>query len=303
MENVIEIKKNLFKIKKIVVSRKDWQGNVTSVTEYIGVARPYFDVNSSTFNSNYVSVVSLDGTVDVFKVEDIIFKTTRITNEKIKKESEKLIDYCKSNYQLQLEEEKLYKDFRSKRDKLNEKSVKKNGELNKIFRRIEKAKGFISIEDFIEKLNKDLSIDLKSGYNPSSYHINEKFYGLKIQGYTLSIGFIKENISRLVLSYEQDISRWTSAGAYDFIYEEYDRTLHIDNLDNSEDFEKLKKQYFNKYLKQSYKYGVEQSFDVYIGDKDTLSIGRTLKMSLQLERKKDNYKDICSKIKYFMSLV
>lgn len=298
-----EVKKNLFKVKKVIVNNKDWKGNTTSITEYIGVVRPYFDNNSKTFNTDYVSVVSLDGEAHVFRVENVEFKTTRITNEKVRKETEKLIEYCKSNHKLQLEEEKLYKEFASKKNKLKEKVYKKEEEVKKIFTRIEKAKGFISIEDFIEKLSKDLSLDLNCGYKPNSYYMNEQFYGMKIKGYTLSIGFIKEKISRVVLSCEYDVSRWTSPGDYDFIYEEYDRTLHIDNLDGSKDFEKLKNKYFPNCTSKTFKNGVTQSFEAGIGDKDILSISRTLRMPLDLERKKDNYKDVCSKIKYFISLV
>lgn len=303
MTNINEVKKNLFKIKKVIVNNKDWKGNITSVTEYIGVVRPYFDNNSKTFNTEYVSVVSLDGDMNAFRVENVEFKTTRITNEKVKKEAEKLIEYCKSNHKLQLEEEKLYKEFTSKKNKLKEKGNKKKEELRNIFNGIEKAKGFISVEDFIKKISKDISLDLESGYKPSSYHIDEKFYGTKIKDYTLSIGFIKEKISRVILSCEYDISRWTSPDNYDFIYEEYDRTYHIDNLDKSKDFEKLKKQYFSDCIAKTFKNGVTQSFDASIGDKDILSISRTIQMPLKLERKKDTYKDICSKIKYFISLV
>lgn len=94
------------------------------------------------------------------------------------------------------------------------------------------------------------------------------------------------------------------AGNYDFVYEEYDRTYYIGDIDDSDDFKKIKSKHFKEYTPtQLNKVKVEQYFGAEVGDKDSLYAYQIFKSKLDIECKKENFKEIEKRLKDLLSLI
>lgn len=157
----------------------------------------------------------------------------------------------------------------------------------------------MATSDVIKALNKVLSGELKEAYwHKDTFDLN---LGRDTK---LEVRFNNTKIINFRLEKEIEITKWCRADDYDFIYEEYDRSYHVSDLDNSEDFKKLKTRYFKKYTKAELtKAKAEEHFGAGVGDKDYLTISHTLYSDLNLECKKENMKEITNRLKSLLKLL
>lgn len=299
MENVALIKKNLFKTKKVVSTDEYRYANFKKGESLVGVLVPYFDENRNMFDELYVSVLTLDGKKINLRNDKIKIENTRIMDSKVKEYLDKLINLSKEIHKSQKERAKFYEDLKKKEQALKNKALKQSESINKLFNQIKKAQGFVTTQDVIKALNKVLPKELEKSY------WNENLFEARLsRDITFEVRFNSTEIIDFKLGKEIEVTKWCKAEDYDFIYEEYDRSYHVGDIDDSKDFKKLKSKYFKKYTKTELnKAKVEECFDACIGDKDYLIISHTLRSDLNLECRKENMKEITNRLKSLLKLL
>lgn len=287
------VKKNLFKVKKVVFTEKGRYGGYSEGDAFVGVVIPCFDNTYNRFEENRISLLTLEGEKLNFRVESIGFETTRIMDKNVKEKLDKIVEFSKEVHKSQIEKVKFYEDFKKKEQKLKDKTKKQSDSMEKLVNQLKKAQGFLTTEETIKAINKFLPEEL---YQDTW---SKEFYKCSLsKDKQLIIRFGKNMITYAQIENDIELGRWCEPEQYDFVYEEYDRTLHTSNLDNSEDFEKLKKKYF-KSFKESVleKANVSMRYSAGVGDKNTLIIGQDFVCDLGIELKKDNLKEITKRLK------
>ena len=262
----------------------------------IGIIVPVFNDYRNTFSDTEVRVLTIDGEDVTVRCDFLNIENTRIMNEKVREKLDKIILESKEIYKFQIEKAKLFLEFNKKTEALSSKISKKNESISKSFNHIKKARGFMTIEDTVKTLN---------NYLPNSLDkIRDNYYCANLKNaFKLEVEFKNNKLIRFTAEKEIDFGKWT-AGHYDFVYEEYDRTYYVDDLDNSNDFKKIKSKYFREYNStQLDKVKVEQYFGAEIGDKDSLYAYQIFKSNLDIECKKENIKEIEKRLKDLLSLI
>ena len=292
------IKKHYFKVKKISINNNYARNNIFNDinTSVIGIIVPAFDNYRNVFSDMSVEVLTLNGEKVQIRQDFLNIDNTRITDEKVREKLDKIILDSKEIYNHQSQIVKLFAEFNKKSQSLSNKIIKKKENISKSFNQIKKARGYITVEDTVKILNKLLP-------NPLEESRDNCYYSNLKNGFKLTVQFRSNDIVGFVAEKEIDFGKWT-AGNYDFVYEEYDRTYHIDGLDNSNDFRKIKSKYFREYNStQLNKVKVQQHFGAEVGDKDSLYVYQTFNSTLNIECKKENIKEVEKRLKDLLSLI
>lgn len=228
-------------------------------------------------------------------------------DSKVKEKLDNVISEAKKIYEQQKKLVKHQKEYEKMKKSLIEKLNKNAEDLNKSFVQLKKSRGFLTNDEVIKHLNKKLNKNLKE----CSYSKNKFTFTISIGEYRgvcthqiLDISFNKDSISEIRITKEVDFGKWT-ADDYDFVFEEYDRTLHVLlDLKDSSDFKKIKAEYFKSNTEDSLKKAkAEECFGASVGDKDSLEVHHIICSKLNLECKKENLKEIENRINYLLVLV
>lgn len=323
MDNAILIKKNLFKVKKIVLDKDYRYDGFKNGDSLIGIIVPYFNTRSKIFEESYFSILTIDGKQINLKCDNIEIENTRIMDNKVREYLDKAIDIAKETYKLQKEEAKFYEELKKKQEAMERKILKQNEAMDKTLNQIRKARGFLTISEVVNSLNKVLSKELEQDYqcdNVFKLNLNtSNKVNLTFKDTTRTYLNLHTNVNKntrlevifkdtIITCFKIDtsveVTKWCKAEDYDFIYEEYDRTYNIGELDDSEDFKKLKSKYFKKYNNTELsKAKAIEYFDAEIGDKDYLYIFHTLRSDLNIECKKENLKEITNRLNSLLKLL
>ena len=311
------IKKNLFKVKKIsikTIKSIKLNGDAEYIVDNVGVGIlvPAFNSYSSKFEEDRVQVLTIDGrSIDV-KQKSVVLDNTRIMDAKVKEKLNNVIAEAKKIYEQQKKLVKHQEEYEKIKKSLKEKLNKSQDSLSKSFTQLKKVRGFLSNEEVIKYLNKNLGKKLNKEFEQSSYSEN-KFtitllsnnnYGGSYNRKILELYFNKDSVSMIRVVKEIDFGKWC-ANHYDFVYEEYDRTLHVGDLENSSDFKKIKSKYFKSNNTSAIlkKANAEECFDAGVGDKDSLSVCHIVSSERNLECKKENLKELENRINSLLVLV
>lgn len=299
MENKYDsIKKHFFKVKKISINNNYARNKIFNDVNHsvIGIVVPVFNDYRNTFSDMEVQVLTIDGEEVSVRCDFLNIENTRITNEKVREKLDKIISESKEIYNYQTQKAKLFLEFSKKTESLSSKITKKKDGISKSFNQIKKARGFITTEDTIKFLNKYLQ-------NPLN-ELRDNYYSANLKnGFKLEVEFKSNKIIGFTAEKEIDFGKWV-AGNYDFVYEEYDRAYYIGDIDDSDDFKKIKSKYFKEYTPtQLNKVKVEQYFGAEVGDKDSLYVYQVFKSILDIECKKENFKEIEKRLKDLLNLI
>lgn len=304
------IKKNLFKVKKISIKNPTYKAN--GETEYelrnIGIAIlvPAFNTYNSTFKEDRVIALTIDGSsIDIYQ-DYVVIENTRIMDSRVKEKLDNVIGEAKKIYEQQKKLVKHQKEYEKVKKSLTEKLNKNEEDLNKSFVQLKKSRGFLSNDEVIKHLNKKLNKNLKEcsySKNKFTFTISSDEYRGVCTHQILDISFNKDSISEVRITKGVDFGKWT-ADDYDFVFEEYDRTLHVLDLKDSSDFKKIKAEYFKSNTEASLKKAkAEEYFGASVGDKDSLEAHHIVCSKLNLECKKENLKEIESRINSLLVFV
>lgn len=312
-----ELKKNLFKVKKITIKTMKsikLNGDAEYVIDNIGVGIlvPAFNSYSSKFEEDRVQVLTIDGRSFEAKQKSIVLDNTRIMDAKVKEKLNSVITEAKKIYEQQKKLVKHQEEYEKIKKSLKEKLNKNQEGLSKSFAQLKKVRGFLSNEEVIKYLNKNLGKKLNKEFEQSSCSDNrytitlskDNYWGGSYNRKILTLVFNKDSVSTLRVVKEIDFGNWC-ANNYDFVFEEYDRTLHIGDLENSSDFNKIKSKYFKSnntsaILKKS---NATERFDAGVGDKDSLQVCHIVSSDLSLECRKENLKELENRINSLLTLV
>lgn len=305
------IKKNLFKVKKITIKRVK-SIKLNGDAEYIinnvgvGIIVPAFNNYRAKFEENRVEVLTIDGRSMEVHEECIILDNTRIMDAKVKEKLNNVIAGAKKIYEQQKKLVKHQEEYERIKESLKEKLSKNQEGLNKSFTQLKKARGFLSNGDVVKYLNKKLNKEFKQDWYSKDNFKMTVYSSSSGNTYTckvLELSFYKDYISSIRVVKDIDFGKWC-ANHYDFVYEEYDRTLHVGDLEDSSDFNKIKSKYFKHNTSTVLKKAkAEERFDAGVGDKDSLGVSHIVSSELNLECKKENLKELENRINSLLVLV
>lgn len=268
-----EIKKNLFKVKKVKINGEEIQG----------VVAPLFNSYRCEFKCNEFKFITGNRCYELHSSYYPI-KTTKVGNEKLKKIYEDIIVEEKKGYKLYLDIIKLEEQKKKISDKVHKSYSKTQLLMNKVV----KVQGFITKDEFFTQF-KDI--------------INKTY-----KGYTLEFDIKSNKLVDIKLSKEVELGRWIKEHEYDFLFEEYDSTLHVnhDYLRKSESMKAIIKEHFRTIAdKKIDKYNISQYYDAGIGDKRTLYVEHNVNIAIKkpIELKKSNMKEIKDIVREFIKVL
>lgn len=220
----MNIKNLYFKVKKIELKEGGSR---------IGVLVPLLNDNSNTwfnpsvsFDDKKLKAILSDGTTMIVSANSNAIKTTRITDENIKKIIEEIVETAKKNYKVEAEFEKSFNDYIKKTKEFKEMQKNIEGSLIDSTKKLAKASGFVDGAEFLKVLN----TKIKGASN----------------GYSITLDTVGAIVKGFKLEKIYELGRWLDESSYDFIYVEYDDNVCIlENLEKSKDFNDIKRKNFS----------------------------------------------------------
>lgn len=271
-----EIKKIMFKVKKVRIAGEEVQGIVYPLlNEYLKI--PNFDEETVNFKTLDGRTLRLDITEE--------FKNTKITNPNVKAKVELAIENLKDMYKKQKRIISLSQEI----DSLLKNTEKSSNKVTKMINESILISGKIPQKDFKSAIEKEKFKTRKSNVYSNVYLLSQ---GTKVTGITLE--------------QEAQIGKYLHEGAYNFLYEEYDGSLFIsDDFIESSDFKDILTK--NMYcLPKDFKIDgctIKEYDDAEIGDKNILWVSHYFKIEFKKAREfdKETLKLLKSIIKKFKS--
>lgn len=220
----MNIKNLYFKVKKIELKEGGYR---------IGVLVPLLNDRSSdwfkptvSFDENKLKAILSDGNSMIVSADSKAIKSTRITDEKIKKIIDEIIEISKENYKNELEYEKSFNNYIKIKSKFKEKETSINNSIQEISNKWAESSGYIDGNTFLTKLNTMIK--------PIS------------KGYSITLNSIGSIVTGFKLEKVHQLGKWLEDDSYDFIYLEYDDNVCVSEyLDKSKDFQNIKNKYFS----------------------------------------------------------
>lgn len=288
MATLEEVKSSLFKVKKVSYYTNY---NRDSKSEKIGVVIPYYDNYRSSFDNSKITVIGLDGEVLNISVNNCDIKTTRIMDSKERELVDKVVEYGKNLTTSRSEKVKLLESLKKKELMLNNKIKKDTDGLTKSLDRLKKYKGYLPLSDIQKYFKKYFGSDLYRNYNDN--------YKCCLGDYSAEICIVGTKLKELNFTKEIEVGRWLNENSFDFLYEEYDGSLHTKYpLDKSKDFEKLKRHYFKSLSTSvSNKLKASESYFAETGDKNSLDICHNICIVYDADFTRDTLKKLIKDIK------
>ncbi|MBQ8997194.1 MAG: hypothetical protein IJ086_00710 [Clostridium sp.] len=300
MINQEAIKKNLFTIKKINVVKNDtWGspvreihlGKTLNIKEMVGILTPYFNDYNKTFNNEFLKVITLDGQILNVKADCIEIKKTRVTDNSVKEELNKLIASLKEEYKFQKEQIKFYEDLKNKENIFSDKSSNHEKTINTLIGQVKKSQGILSCSDVFNSFNNILKQNNILKYNTSwssNRHTPNRYYIEATDGNetdTISIEFLGFNIVSITISKEVLID----------VYRDFDLNKEISFL---------RKNYFKTINSSKLKdIGATESFSEDFVEEDFITIEHTIKLDLNIKTTTQNMKDIERRFDTLLKLI
>lgn len=256
-----EIKKVVFKVKKVKVNEEEVQGIVYPIfkKDYFKEV-PYFD-------DNVVMLKTLDGRELEIRFKEDIFKQTKISNANIKLKIELAIENLKEIYKKQLKIITLQENIKSMNKEIE--NLKETSD-----RRILESvvlSGKIPQEQFLSEIKNE---KVRTKYQDMNSYVSVISNGNKITG--------------IRIEQEKEAQKYANEGSYDFLFEEYDGNLFVDDelLEDSKDLKKIIKENMLT-LGKSFKINgciLEESDEAEVGDKRTVYVSHIIKVKFKKER-------------------
>ena len=232
----------LFKIKKLVIHRKNGTQEVTT-----GFLIPTY---SGSWRSNRYQFLSIESgriELDGWAIEKLEFKTTKVTNPELKQALLTLISKEKETYKLMCQKQALEKKMQTIQD-----------EMSPIVKSLPKLQGLLPQDEFFAQLNEALN-DQRKGY--------------RVKG-TVKFGTLVD----LRLVKEVELGKYVNDGDFSFAYVEYDGNLMIhDKYQSDEQFLTLTQRFFHSFKKEKIaSWTVQECFEPFSGDKRVLGLTHDL---------------------------
>ena len=294
------IKKNLFAIKKITVVKNDtWGspvreihlGRALDIKEIVGILIPYFNDYNKTFNNQFLKVITLDGQILNVKADCIEVKKTRIINNNLKEELNKLIEFLKEDYKFQKEQVKFYEELEKKKKTFSDKSLNHEKTINTLIGEVKKSQGVLSYSEVFNSFNNILKQNnilkyntswLSNRHNPNRYCI-EATDGNETD--TISVEFLGFNIVSIGISKEVliDVYRdFDLSKEISFLRKNHFKTINSSKLENI---------------------GAIESFSEDFIEEDFITIEHKIKLDLNIETTTHNMKDIERRFDSLLKLI
>lgn len=185
-------------------------------------------------------------------------------------------------------EEKIrFQKLQKMRNEIKELEKERNNENSKVLEGIIEARGLLSQKEFNSKLSETVQ-----GLVPRGFYSN------------LAISSMYQSMS---IDISNDIQKWASPDEYPFLFEEYDRSLHMS--EGGKAYNELKARYENKLtlanekaikkIEKDFKCKIKTNSYLSIGDKDwlTYEFGVNIDFLGDLSLNKEKLKDVTKIIK------
>lgn len=206
------IKDLFFKVKKVEVNGDVYTGVITPHFDNLGW--PHWNISLS---DEFVDFHSLNGDILKLKFTSYEFKTTRITDKKVRDTVNEVIVLAKEDFKLKMK----VLDLKREHSNVVELIRGKDSEISSVRNKLISCQGILSKFDFINKIESMVSCS-----------------------YNISLSVRNGKITQIELSKEYDLGKYINDGDYSFLYIEDGDVQVFEDCDDDKQLKDIKVKHF-----------------------------------------------------------